>query len=148
MTLPTNDITATVQQLSVAHDMRLETRRRDGSWVPTPVNPIVNGDRIYFRTWDTSGKAKRLRNFSDVRVAPSTARGKPTGRTLSGTATLLTGEAAQQAAKRMNRKYPLLQGVAVRLFHRITGRVTQHYEITHLASSDENQASVDRALSW
>jgi PPOX class probable F420-dependent enzyme len=124
----------TLDALANAHDMLLETRRRDGSWVPTPVNPLVSGDRVLFRTWDTSGKAKRLRNFPDVRLAPSTARGTPTGSTLTGRARLLTGHSAVEAARRINRRYPLLQGVAVRLLHRLTRRRTQHYEITHLAA--------------
>src|SRR3954453_18851569 len=78
------------------HDMALETRKRDGTWIATPVNPLVEDDHVFFRTWRTSGKAKRLRNFADVRFAPSTARGRPTGDWLQGRATLLDGEAAAQ----------------------------------------------------
>ena len=59
--------------------VRLETRKRDGSWVATPVSVAVDGEHAYFRTWDVSGKARRLRNFPEVRVAPSTLTGKPTG---------------------------------------------------------------------
>src|SRR4051812_14891523 len=98
--------------LAQQHDMALQTRKRDGSWITTPVNPLVEDDHVYFRTWHSSGKAKRLRNFSDVRFAPSTARGRPTGEWLRGHVTLLEGDDATHAAALVNRRYPLLQGVA------------------------------------
>jgi PPOX class probable F420-dependent enzyme len=119
--------------LSRSHDMALQTRKRDGSWVTTPVNPLVEGDRVFFRTWHTSGKTKRLRNFPDVRFAPSTARGRPTGPWLRGEATLLHGTGAAHAAALINRRYPLLQGVAVRLFHRLRRYRTLHYRISDIA---------------
>ena len=129
-----NTPSAMLEALDRAHDMRLETRKRDGSWVATPVNPLVVGDRVLFRTWETSGKAKRLRNFREVRIAPSTVRGRPTGPAAEGRAVVLGGDASRDAARRINRRYPVLQGVLVRLFHRLTGRHTQHYEITGLHS--------------
>jgi PPOX class probable F420-dependent enzyme len=113
--------------------MALQTRKRDGSWVTTPVNPLVEGDHVFFRTWHTSGKAKRLRNFADVRLAPSTARGRPTGAWMRGHATLLEGDDAAHAAALINRRYPLLQGVAVRLFHRLRRLHTLHYRISDIA---------------
>jgi hypothetical protein len=30
------------------HDMVLQTRKRDGSWIATAVNPLVEGDHVYF----------------------------------------------------------------------------------------------------
>jgi hypothetical protein len=112
--------------------MLLETRKRDGTWVPTPVNPYVDGDRVLFRTWSTSGKAKRLRNAAEVHVQPCTARGRGTGEKLVGEAHRLEGEAADRAASLINRRYPLLQCVAVRLYHRLRRLSTQHYEVTAL----------------
>jgi uncharacterized protein len=120
--------------LSRRHDMALQTRKRDGSWVTTPVNPLVEGDHVYFRTWHTSGKAKRLRNFADVRFAPSTARGRPTGSWMRGHATLLDGDDAAHAAALINRRYPILQGVAVRLFHRLRRYRTLHYRIDEIST--------------
>jgi uncharacterized protein len=119
--------------LSRHHDMALQTRKRDGSWVSTPVNPLVEGDHVFFRTWHTSGKAKRLRNFAEVLFAPSTARGRPTGPWMRGQATLLEGEDAAHAAALINRRYPLLQGVAVRLFHRLRRLRTLHYRIDNIS---------------
>jgi PPOX class probable F420-dependent enzyme/deazaflavin-dependent oxidoreductase (nitroreductase family) len=114
-------------------NMRLETRKRNGTWVPTPVNLADDDGRIVFRTWATSGKAKRLRNDPTVRFAASDARGNPRGPILRGRAILLEGAEAAHAAELINRKYPLLQGVAVRLFHQLRGYTTEHYAIEDTA---------------
>ena len=58
----------------------LTTYRRDGTPVSTPVDIVVDGDRAFVRTFDTAWKLKRIRNNSTVKIAPSTARGKPTVR--------------------------------------------------------------------
>jgi len=122
-----------VAMLQGHHDMVLETRKRDGSWVATPVNPLVEDDHVFFRTWHTSGKAKRLRNFAEVRFAPSSASGRPTGPWLRGHATLLDDEGSAHAAALINRRYPVLQGVAVRLYHRLRRYHTLHYRIDDVA---------------
>jgi len=124
-----------LETLERSHDMLLQTRKRDGRWVPTPVNPLVEDDHVYFRTWSTSGKAKRLRNFPEVRFAPSTARGEVTGPELRGRATRLDGAEAAHAADLINDRYPLLQGIAVRLYHRLRGLKTQHYRITDITAA-------------
>ena len=121
-----------LQSIAASRNMLLETRKRDGTWVGTPVNPLVEDDHVFFRTWHTSGKAKRLRNFPDVRFAPSTARGRATGPPFTGRATLLHGERAVHAATLINRRYPLLQGFAVRAFHRLRHYRTLHYVITDI----------------
>jgi PPOX class probable F420-dependent enzyme len=125
-------VTDALATLGRHHDMALETRKRDGTWVTTPVNPLVEDDHVFFRTWHTSGKVKRLRNFPEVRFAPSTTRGRPTGEWLRGYATLLHGDEAVHAADLINRRYPILQRVAVRLYHRIRGYRTLHYRISDI----------------
>src|SRR4051794_30373240 len=126
--------------LARQHDMALQTRKRDGTWVSTPVNPLVEDDHVFFRTWHTSGKAKRLRNFPDVRFATSTSRGRPTGDWLRGCAVLLHGDAAAHAAALISRRYPLLQGVAVRLYHRLRRYHTLHYRIGEITADLERSA--------
>ena len=69
----------------------LKTRKRDGTWVETPVNLAVDGDRGWFSTPATTGKVKRLRYTADVEIAPCTPRGRPTGRAFTGRARLLEG---------------------------------------------------------
>ena len=112
----------------------LETRKRDGSWVATPVSLVVADGHGYFRTYDAAGKAKRLRNFPDVRVAPGTARGKATGPFVAGSARLLDGAEAEHARELLARKHPLLHGRLVPFAHRRKGWTTLHYELTAVRS--------------
>ncbi|WP_163511329.1 PPOX class F420-dependent oxidoreductase [Fodinicola acaciae] len=108
----------------------LRTRKRDGSWVGTPVNIAVEAGRGYVRTYGKSWKSKRLRNFPDVELCPSTTRGKPTGDFVPARARLLDGAEARAAARRLARKHPLLHGIVVPLAHKLTRDRTLHYELT------------------
>jgi uncharacterized protein len=117
--------------------MALETRKRDGSWVSTPVNLVVDGDRVHFRTWSRAGKAKRLHNFPEVRFAASDWRGRVQGPQLCGTARLLVGEEDRRVASLMNRKYPVLQGIAVRYGHKLMRYQTQHYVVSGITTCDD-----------
>lgn len=110
----------------------LTTYRRDGTPVGTPVNIVVDGDRAYFRTWDTAWKLKRIRNNPEVEVAPSTFRGKPTGPAIRAHARVLSGDESAYAGRALARKYPIIQGFLVPLFHRLRRNRTMHVELTPL----------------
>jgi PPOX class probable F420-dependent enzyme len=108
----------------------LTTRKRDGTTVGTPVHIAVGQDgSTYFRTWSATGKAKRMRNFPQVWIAPCTGRGKPTGPQRQATARLLAGSEAAVAATALAAKYPLLQGILVPALHRLTNKTTLHYQL-------------------
>lgn len=107
----------------------LKTRRRDGSWVATPVNLAVEGDRAYFGTPAGSGKVKRLRNFEAVELAPCTPRGKATGMAVAAQARRLEGEEAVAARARMVRKYPFVHRFLVPLELRLKRTHEVHYEL-------------------
>ncbi|MHA6799693.1 PPOX class F420-dependent oxidoreductase [Bounagaea algeriensis] len=108
----------------------LKTKKRDGSWVSTPVSIAVRGEHAYIRTYDKAGKSKRLRNFGEVQFCPSTFRGAPTGAVVAARARLLDGDEARRAATLLTRKYRLLHGVIVPLGHRIMRTRTLHYELS------------------
>lgn len=110
----------------------LTTYRGDGSPVGTPVNIAVDGDRAFVRTWDTAGKLKRIRNNPEVEVAPSTARGAPTGPGIQARARVLDGAESTRAGRAIARKHPLLHGFLVPLIHRLRGDTTMHIELTPL----------------
>jgi Pyridoxamine 5'-phosphate oxidase len=61
--------------LAAAKYMLLTTFKRDGTPVATPVHVAVEDGRAYFRTWNPSGKWKRLRHTSGSwpRLPPSAA---------------------------------------------------------------------------
>jgi uncharacterized protein len=108
----------------------LTTYRRDGTPVRTPVTMAVAGDRAFVRSYDKAWKAKRMRNNPDVRIVPSTGRGKPRGTEIGARSRLLRGDEASVASRAVAHRQPILQGVAVPLVHRIKGYETLHYELT------------------
>jgi PPOX class probable F420-dependent enzyme len=73
----------------------LTTFRRSGVSVPTPVEICVRGERVYFTTWSTTGKVKRLAHTPDVTLARCTRMGKPTGPSVAGVARRLDGAEAE-----------------------------------------------------
>ncbi len=122
----------------------LTTFRRDGTPVGTPVSIAVEGDRAFVRTWDTSGKMKRIRNNHEVNIAPSTTLGAPTGPALPAQARILSGSESSHAGHLLARKYPLLHGVIVPLTHRLRRNTTTHIELTGRTKHDaKHGASVD-----
>jgi PPOX class probable F420-dependent enzyme len=91
------------------------TYRQDGR----PVSLAVDGDHAYLRSFEKAGKTRRLRHNPRMDVAPSTARGRPTGPALQATARRLEGGEARRAARLLAAKHPLLHGVLVPLTHRL-----------------------------
>jgi PPOX class probable F420-dependent enzyme len=73
----------------------LTTFRRSGEAVPTPVEIRVRGERVYFTTWSTTGKVKRLAHTPSVTLARCTRFGKPTGPGVAGVARRLDGAEAE-----------------------------------------------------
>jgi uncharacterized protein len=112
-----------------AKTILLTTYKRDGTAVGTPVSIAFDGDRAFFRSYDKAWKTKRLRRDPRVRVAPSTARGKPTGPAIQARATLLEGEQARVAARALARRHRVLQAVLVPTAHRLMRYQTMHYEL-------------------
>src|SRR5260370_2214252 len=55
----------------------LETYRRNGEPVRTPVWFLEENGILYVHTDDSTGKVKRIRRSPKVRLAPSHFRGKP-----------------------------------------------------------------------
>jgi PPOX class probable F420-dependent enzyme len=110
----------------------LTTYRRDGTPVSAPVSVAVDGDHAYVRSFEQAWKTRRISRNPAVLVAPSTARGTPTGPGVPATAHRLAGAEYDRAARLLARKYPLLHGVLVPLAHRLgrrrTGR-TVHFEL-------------------
>jgi PPOX class probable F420-dependent enzyme len=120
----------------------LTTYRRDGRAVITPVHVAVDGDRLVFRTWHTTGKLKRIRNNPIVELAPSTFRGHVTGRAIRACARVLEGAEARRAARVLGGKYPIIHGLLIPLGHRLMGVRTIHLELRPIEAS---AAGVDAA---
>ena len=121
---------SSIDSLIKQRNVVVTTFKRDGSPVPTPVNVVVIGDHAYFRTWSTAGKAKRIRRDPRVLIAPSTARGRITGRQITAKARLIDSDEEPPVRDALARKYRLLQGHLVPLVHRMRHYKTVHYELT------------------
>ena len=115
--------------LSASDYMLLTTFRRDGRAVATPVHVVAETNRVFFRTWDVSGKAKRLRHTPTVEVAPCNFRGRSPGPAVRARAVLLNGEASEQAARLLAKKHPILHGRLIPWHHRRRGWTTQQYRL-------------------
>ena|ERR1700739_3031341 len=83
----------------------LTTFRKAGSGVATPVWFGEEDGKLYVMTMSNSGKAKRIGNNPQVRVAPCAVRGKVTGPDFAATARLLPKEDFARARKTITRKY-------------------------------------------
>ena len=92
--------------LTTSKYMLLTTFRRTGEPVSTPVHVVAEGDVAFFRTWDVSGKGKRLRHTASVKVAPCRFRGRRLGDDLPAVAVVLDDEASRQAAAKLARGTP------------------------------------------
>ncbi|HXZ89755.1 MAG TPA: PPOX class F420-dependent oxidoreductase [Candidatus Dormibacteraeota bacterium] len=83
----------------------LETFKRDGEGVRTPVWFVEQGGKLYVWTIGESGKVKRIRNNPRVRVNPSSVRGKPKGNWIEAKASLIGPEASALFTDLIRRKY-------------------------------------------
>jgi hypothetical protein len=103
--------------------------RRSGEPVPTPVWFGLDGaGRLYVQTDAGAAKVKRIRSDARVRVAPASARGKPTGPLAGGTARVLEAADEPRAERALRANY----GAGRRFYERvIAGRTSSVYlEVT------------------
>lgn len=88
--------------------LNLETFRKNGAGVPTPVWFAEQDGVLYVRTIDGSGKVKRIRNNGRVRLAPCDARGGLKGEWVAGQARIVSDPAEIETAnKLLTKKYGL-----------------------------------------
>jgi PPOX class probable F420-dependent enzyme len=91
--------------------LSLETFRKSGVGVRTPVWFAEDGGAFYVYSLADAGKVKRVRNNPRVRVAPCDFRGKVKGEWVAGEATILDAAGAELGHRLLNRKYGLLKRV-------------------------------------
>ena len=83
----------------------LETFKKNGQGVKTPVWFVLHENAFYVYTEADSWKVKRIRNNPRVRVAVCNIRGDIKGPWLDGTASLVEGDERLDADKLLDRKY-------------------------------------------
>lgn len=83
----------------------LETFKRNGEGVKTPIWFVEEAGKLYVWTSATSGKAKRIHNNPRVRFASSSVRGKPKGEWVEGEAQTLNPNDSTRPTELIRRKY-------------------------------------------
>ena len=83
----------------------LETYRKNGQAVRTPVWFAESDGQLYVYTLADAGKAKRLRNNPRARIAACDMRGHVTGEWSDAQARFVQGEEAARANALLDRKY-------------------------------------------
>jgi uncharacterized protein len=111
----------------------LVTFRRTGEPMPTPVWFGLHSDRAYVESLADAGKVKRLRHDRRVRVAPCTARGRPSGPFAEGVGRILGPEEEAAAESTLDRHYGLRRRLYVRLGARLGVR-SVYLELTPTGS--------------
>ena len=85
--------------------INLETYKKDGTPIRTPVWFVVDKNLIYVITRDSTGKVKRLRNNQNVRIVPCSFKGEPKNEWVKGAAEKIRGEEADKVIKLRKKKY-------------------------------------------
>src|SRR5919197_2252317 len=94
-------------ELSKYKYINLQTYRKNGQPVGTPVWFMIDNNLVYVVTSADTGKAKRLRNNPAVRILPSGYNGEPKGEWIDGKARFAEGSEAERAIQLRKKKYGL-----------------------------------------
>ena len=102
----------TLKQFEEQKYLALETFRKSGQGVKTPVWFVQDEETLLVWTEAGSGKAKRIRRDGSVRIAPSTGSGQPVGEWLPAHAQAdESPDAIQHLEKLMKKKYGIMFNV-------------------------------------
>jgi len=98
----------------------IETYRKTGDPVRTPVWFVEENGELFVRTDSDTGKIKRIRNNPKVRVATSNMRGTVKGSWVEGEARIIDPESSKHVFSLLRKKY----GIPYRLI-RFTERFSR-----------------------
>jgi PPOX class probable F420-dependent enzyme len=96
---------AKLAQFGGQNYISLETFKKSGQGMKTPVWFVLHENAFYVYTEADSWKVKRIRNNPRVRVAVCNMRGAIKGPWLDATASLVEGDERLAADKLLDRKY-------------------------------------------
>jgi uncharacterized protein len=113
--------------------LNLETFRKSGVGVKTPVWFVQEGEVLYVRTIADSYKVKRIRNNPQVNIAPCKMDGKLLGDWIQAEAHEMNGEEIDRKVDRLlDKKYGLMK----KLFTMAGGREGRNNTIIELKVSE------------
>src|SRR5439155_6235339 len=91
--------------------LNLETYRKNGKAVATPVWFGQDGGVLYIYSLADAGKVKRIRNNPRVRIASCDMRGKLKGEWIEAQARIVQGDEAAKGHRLLDKKYGLLKKI-------------------------------------
>ena len=98
-----------LKQFEKQQYLNVETVRKNGQAVKTPVWFAQDGETLHVWTQAGAGKAKRIRNNGRVRIAPCTASGEVLGEWVEAHAqTNESPEAIKHVTTLMKKKYGIM----------------------------------------
>jgi hypothetical protein len=110
-----------IRSLSGRKHISLETFRRDGTPVRTPVWFAEADGVLYVYSLADAGKVKRIRANSRARVAPCDMRGNLRGEWMGAEARIVEGDEAQRGQGVLRKKYWPWKAIGD-FFSRLRGR--------------------------
>lgn len=109
--------------------LNLESYRKSGEVIRTPLWFVQDGDVMYFYTVAHSFKVTRLKNNPRCRVAPCDIRGNLKGEWVDASARLLDTAEASRADNLLNQKYGLSKRI-LNFFAKLRGHKRAAFAIT------------------
>jgi hypothetical protein len=104
-----------LEQFEKQKYLNLETFRRNGESMKTPVWFVQEGETIYVQTVANSGKVKRIRNNGHVNITPCKMDGSPIGTWVPAAAREITDtEIFQRVNHLLDKKYGLMKKILAR----------------------------------
>jgi uncharacterized protein len=94
-----------LEQFADQQFLNLETYRKDGQAMRTPVWFVEDNGVLYLHTVKNAGKVKRIRRTARVRVAPCDARGSVAGEWIDGEARVLDDADLVRVNQLLDQKY-------------------------------------------
>ena len=85
--------------------INLETYKKSGQAVRTPVWFVISDDEIFVLTSQNTGKVKRIKNNQTIKIMPCGIRGDSKGEWIDGVARIATEPEMQDIIKLRYKKY-------------------------------------------
>lgn len=121
-----------LKQFEKQQYLNIETFRKNGQGVKTPVWFAQDGETLHIWTQAGAGKAKRIRNNGTVRIAPCTSSGELLGEWRDASAIANNSEKSiNYTANLFKKKYGLMFNV-FSLFSKVRGKKNISIEV-HLS---------------
>lgn len=101
-----------IQDLHTRKYISLETYKKNNQPVRTPVWFVIHSNLIYVITREKTGKVKRIKNNSCVKISTCTFNGKSIGEWILGNAMKVIGEESKTAIELRKKKYGFMEKIA------------------------------------